>query len=176
MACVTACPSGVQYDKLIEATRRADRAEPPAHAGRPCVPRLIFALFPYPRRLRARGGSAGLYQRSGLHRLLRAQRAAGPAARRGCARMEALLPPVRLRRCRRRRRELVAARGTAARPGRAATGCVQRVFFAEVNAATVRVLAAEGCEVVVPPGQGCCGALSDARRREGGGAAPAPGG
>jgi glycolate oxidase iron-sulfur subunit len=40
------------------------------------------------------------------------------------------------------------------------TGCVQDVFFAEVNAATARVLAAEGCEVVIPPGQGCCGALS----------------
>src|SRR5207244_7442036 len=38
-------------------------------------------------------------------------------------------------------------------------GCVQRVFFPEVNAATARVLAAEGCEVIVPPGQGCCGAL-----------------
>jgi glycolate oxidase iron-sulfur subunit len=40
------------------------------------------------------------------------------------------------------------------------TGCVQDVFFAEVNAATARVLAAEGCEVVIPQGQGCCGALS----------------
>jgi glycolate oxidase iron-sulfur subunit len=40
------------------------------------------------------------------------------------------------------------------------TGCVQRVFFPQVNAATARVLAAEGCDVVVPAGQGCCGALS----------------
>ena len=40
------------------------------------------------------------------------------------------------------------------------TGCVQRVFFPQVNAATARVLAADGCEVVAPAGQGCCGALS----------------
>jgi glycolate oxidase iron-sulfur subunit len=40
------------------------------------------------------------------------------------------------------------------------TGCVQREFFPDVNAATARVLASEGCEVVIPPGQGCCGALS----------------
>jgi glycolate oxidase iron-sulfur subunit len=40
------------------------------------------------------------------------------------------------------------------------TGCVQQVFFPQVNAATARVLAAEGCDVIVPPGQGCCGALS----------------
>ena len=39
------------------------------------------------------------------------------------------------------------------------TGCVQRVLFSDVNAATARVLAAEGCDVVVPPDQGCCGAL-----------------
>jgi glycolate oxidase iron-sulfur subunit len=40
------------------------------------------------------------------------------------------------------------------------TGCVQQVFFPEVNAATARVLAAEGCDVIIPAGQGCCGALS----------------
>ena len=46
------------------------------------------------------------------------------------------------------------------------TGCVQSAFFPEVNAATVRVLAAEGCDVVIPPGQGCCGALSVHNGRE----------
>ena len=40
------------------------------------------------------------------------------------------------------------------------TGCVQQVFFPDVNAATARVLAAEGCDVIIPRGQGCCGALS----------------
>src|SRR2546430_16596283 len=40
------------------------------------------------------------------------------------------------------------------------TGCVQQVFFPEVNTATARVLAAEGCDVIIPAGQGCCGALS----------------
>src|SRR3712207_6318763 len=46
------------------------------------------------------------------------------------------------------------------------TGCVQQVFFSQVNSATVRVLAAEGCEVVAPKNQGCCGALSTHAGRE----------
>jgi glycolate oxidase iron-sulfur subunit len=55
---------------------------------------------------------------------------------------------------------LTAARGEKRRTVGLLTGCVQRVFFADVNAATVRVLSAEGCEVKAPPGQGCCGALA----------------
>src|SRR5437899_7800947 len=70
--------------------------------------------------------------------------------------MEALLPKLGPR-------EMVAeftpAVGTKRRRVGLLLGCVQRVFFPEVNAATARVLAADGCEVIVPPEQGCCGAL-----------------
>ncbi len=71
MACVTACPSGVQYDRLIEDTRaqverRHDRSVPDK-----ALREGIFALFPYPRRLRAARGPLRLYQRTGLPRLLR---------------------------------------------------------------------------------------------------------
>ena len=54
----------------------------------------------------------------------------------------------------------VAARGERRAVVGMLTGCVQQVFFPEVNAATARVLAAEGCDVIIPPEQGCCGALS----------------
>jgi glycolate oxidase iron-sulfur subunit len=56
--------------------------------------------------------------------------------------------------------ERIAARGTRRAVVGMLTGCVQSVFFPQVNAATARVLAAEGCDVIIPRGQGCCGALS----------------
>ena len=72
MACVTACPSGVQYDKLLEATRpQIERLATRSWADR-LFRRLIFSLFPYPGRLRLGIVKLWAYQRSGLQRLLRA--------------------------------------------------------------------------------------------------------
>jgi glycolate dehydrogenase iron-sulfur subunit len=159
MACVTACPSGVQYDKLIEATR----AQVERHAPRTLPDRafrsLLFALFPHPGRLRALVPALWLYQRTGAQRLVRSRSIAKllPRRLRG---MEAVLPPVRLRDRRGALPSYTPATGTPRRRVGLLAGCVQRVFFDPVNAATIRVLAAEGCDVVVPPAQGCCGALS----------------
>ena len=162
MACVTACPSGVQYDTLIEATRgQLERGVERTRAEK-ALRTAIFALFPYPRRLKALRGPLRAYQASGL---------GGVLARTGLlARlpaplqaMEALAPrlgtvePIPLR---------TPATGTRRRTVGLLTGCVQGTFFPDVNAATVRVLAAEGCEVVVPPAQSCCGALSAHGGRE----------
>jgi glycolate oxidase iron-sulfur subunit len=162
MACVTACPSGVQYDRLIEATR----AQVERRHRRPLADRLlrgaIFALFPHPRRLRLLRGPLAAYQRSGLQRL--AQRS-GVLQRMSpsLAAMESLAPPVRRSP---RLPEHVAARGPRRAVVGMLTGCVQREFFPNVNAATARVLAMEGCDVVIPRGQGCCGALSVHNGRE----------
>ncbi len=156
MACVTACPSGVQYHKLIEATRaQVERRHERTRADR-AFRGLVFGLFPYPARLRALRGPLRLYQRAGLGALVERSGLARrlPARLRA---MEQLLPdlgpasrlPTR-----------IPARGPRRRRVGMLTGCVQRVFFPQVNAATARVLAAEGCEVVNPAGQGCCGALS----------------
>ncbi|MEW2546910.1 heterodisulfide reductase-related iron-sulfur binding cluster [Streptomyces sp. NPDC047002] len=162
MACVTACPSGVQYDKLIEATR----AQLERRVERPRSERLlreaVFAVFPYPRRLRALRGPLRAYQAAGLGRLLARSglldRLPGPLRA-----MESLAPKLG------RTRPLppcVPARGARRATVGLLTGCVQGAFFPDVNAATARVLAAEGCEVVVPQGQGCCGALSAHAGRE----------
>ena len=158
MACVTACPSGVQYDKLIEATRpqierRADRT-----LGDRLFRRFIFGLFPYPGRLRLTAVKLWAYQRLGLQRLVRATGLLNllPARLRA---MEAVLPAVSLRRAWSSPPVRVPATGERRRRVGLLLGCVQRVFFDEVNAATIRVLAAEGCEVVIPRSQGCCGAL-----------------
>jgi glycolate oxidase iron-sulfur subunit len=120
---------------------------------------MIFALFPYPRRLRFALVMQLLYQRTGLRWLVHRLGLARLLPRR-LRNLEALMPPVSLRQLTDRLPEEVAATGT--RRGRVAVlpGCVQRVYFPEVNQATLRVLAAEGYEVAVPPELGCCGALS----------------
>ncbi|HEX2314476.1 MAG TPA: heterodisulfide reductase-related iron-sulfur binding cluster [Thermomonospora sp.] len=156
MACVTACPSGVQYDRLIETTRARVEEEHPRPVRERAVRELIFQLFPHPRRLHALRGPLRAYQRTGLDRLVRRTgilERLSPAL----AAMERLAPPLgpapRLP-------ERVAARGGRRATVGMLTGCVQREFFPGVNAATARVLALEGCDVVIPRHQGCCGALS----------------
>ncbi len=165
MACVTACPSGVRYDRLIEATRaQVERRAPRTRADR-LTRALLFALFPHPARLRATVPLLWLYQRSGASRLVRSPRVAArlPARLRG---MESVLPPVRLQSLLHSPPERVPAQGQPRLRVGLLLGCVQRVFFDPVNAATARVLAAEGCEVVIPRVQGCCGALSIHAGRE----------
>jgi glycolate oxidase iron-sulfur subunit len=157
MACLTACPSGVQYDKLIEATRaQIERHYTRSFADR-LFRRMIFALFPHPGRLRALTLPLWLYQRSGLRALAQRLGLLALLPPRLSA-MESLLPGLTLGRGT-RLPPRVPAQGKRRRRVGLLLGCVQRVFFADVNAATARVLAAEGCEVIVPPKQGCCGAL-----------------
>ncbi|MGY1622527.1 glycolate oxidase subunit GlcF [Geodermatophilus sp. SYSU D00965] len=162
MACVTACPSGVQYDRLIEATRaQVERNHERTPQDR-AVRNAIFALFPYPRRLRALRGPLRAYQRSGLPRAIRRSGLLERLAPR-LAVMESLAPPLEKRE---RLPERVPATGTRRAVVGLLTGCVQGEFFPGVNAATARVLAAEGCDVIVPRRQGCCGALSVHNGRE----------
>lgn len=156
MACLTACPSGVQYDKLIEATR----SQIERRFDRPLLDRafrrMLFEVFPYPNRLRflafplwfyQRLGLKSLAHRSGLLKLLPARLQA----------MERLVPQVSLV------HQHQTPSQSSANPPRLRVGlllgCVQRVFFSHANEATARVLVAEGCEVVIPPDQQCCGAL-----------------
>ena len=162
MACVPACPSGVQYDKLIEATRaQVERNHTRAPADR-ALRAAIFALFPYPRRLALLHGPLAAYQRTGLQKLVRRsgllQRLAPTLAT-----MEDIAPPVGKAPVLPKR---VEARGTRRMTVGMLTGCVQGAFFPGVNAATARVLALEGCDVVIPRRQGCCGALSVHNGRE----------
>jgi glycolate oxidase iron-sulfur subunit len=157
MACVTACPSGVQYDKLIEDTRAQVERNHPRTPKERLLRRLLFETFPHPGRLRAAAPLLAAYRRSGLSRVI---------ARRGLLdrfptlrTFEQLAPDVGARAAVRRLPEMTPARG--ARRGRVGflQGCVQRVFFGDVNAATVAVLAAEGFEVHAPRLPRCCGAL-----------------
>jgi glycolate oxidase iron-sulfur subunit len=155
MACVTACPSGVQYDKLIEQTRPQIERNAPRPLRERALRRLIFALFTHPGRLRALAPVLYAQQRLGVSDAL-ARRLEGVPELRAMLR---LAPPVRRRAAIAQLPEVMPARGTAR--GRIAfmQGCVQRVFFGDVNAATVRVLSAEGFEVHSPRRPRCCGSL-----------------
>jgi glycolate oxidase iron-sulfur subunit len=235
MACVPACPSGVRYDRLIEAAREWGEGPParpvtataelagtpaleetrgladasantPAAAGNRvpaatatdtselarasgtasgtralpgrsvrdrAIRRAIFETFPYPRRLRLLTGPLRAVQRTGADRLLGRSELIGRLAPELVAALR--IAPARPRRPSGatglrsgvtrsdrapRLPDRVPARGSRRAVVGMLTGCVQQVFFPEVNSATARILAAEGCDVIVPRGQGCCGALS----------------
>lgn len=162
MACVTACPSGVQYDRLIEQTRAQVERRHERTRRDKALRALIFALFPHPRRLRLVRGPLRAFQRFGLDRRIRASGLLEKLSPQLAA-MEGLAPrlgkPVKLP-------ARIAATGERRAVVGLLTGCVQGAFFPGVNAATARVLQAEGCDVVVPPQQGCCGALSVHNGRE----------
>jgi len=180
MACVPACPSGVQYDQLIEAARtwvENPRDRPERGTGqdadeyhrtlRERVTRAaIFAVFPYPRRLRLLAGPLRAAQRTGLDQVIRRSSLPGRLSPELAAALRLAPPPTgRIPALPRR----VPARGQRRAVVGMLTGCVQGVFFPQVNTATARVLSAEGCDVVIPNAQGCCGALSlhSGRRSEG---------
>jgi glycolate oxidase iron-sulfur subunit len=142
MACVSSCPSGVRYDRLIESTRAAVEQEVERPFGERFVRGLLFRILPHPSRMRVALGLAPLGRGVPMPKRLRPLVDLAPLWR-----GQGEIPPV-----------TPAAGPRRARVG-LLTGCVQRAVFPDVNAATARVLAADGYEVVAPP-QGCCGALS----------------
>jgi glycolate oxidase iron-sulfur subunit len=158
MACVTACPSGVQYDSLLEAARPQVERDAKRGVWDRAFRRLIFAMFPHPGRLRALSWPLGLYQKLGLQRLVHSSGVLALLPKRLQA-MERLLPPIAFGGAELPAR--IPAQGVQRKRVALLLGCVQRVFFRHVNEATARVLAAEGCEVIIPQTQECCGALAE---------------
>ena len=157
MACMTACPSGVEYNKLIEPTRAQIERKLPRTFSERLFRQMIFATFPHPDRLRLLALPLLVYQRSGLRTLVRAIGIPKLLPKRLAA-MESLLPEVPAHPFKRMPVQ-TSPNATPRRRVGMLSGCVQQVFFSHVNAATARVLVAEGCQVVIPEDQGCCGAL-----------------
>ena len=154
MACVTACPSGVKYDKLIEDTRAQVERNHRRSLGDRLYRDMLFQLFPHPGRLRALAPLMAAARRLGLPK---AARKGGPFPR--LRALAALTPETPLRKTQMRLPELIPARGEKRGSVGLLQGCVQRVFFNDVNAATAAVLSAEGYEVHAPRLPRCCGAL-----------------
>ncbi len=158
-ACVSACPSGVRYDQLIEATRPRLNQPELRNPWQTSFRKLLLAVLPYPRRLRALLTPLRAYAGTPLQRLARNSgvlKLLGPQLEA----MEALLPPLATEGF----SDGFAPVNPAIGPRRGRVGlvlgCVQRCFDPKVNTATVAVLQANGFEVVIPKDQGCCGAAS----------------
>ena len=152
-ACETACPSGVRFGSLLEATRaELRRAGPPAKHR--LLQAFVFSVFPEPARLGAALALFKLYQRSGLRALVQATGVLQRLPR--LAAMEALLEDVPAAAP---LPEFVPARGRVVGRVGLLTGCVQRHLYPGVNRDTARLLGLAGFEVVIPKSQGCCGAL-----------------
>jgi glycolate oxidase iron-sulfur subunit len=153
MACVTACPSGVQYDKLIEDTRAQIERNWERTPRERALKRAIFETFPHPGRLRLMVPALAAARALGLTRIAR-RRTGGLVGK-----LLALAPEPPLSGTIARLPEVTVPRVRTRGKVAFLQGCVQRVFFADVNAATVAVLAAEGFEVHAPREPRCCGAL-----------------
>jgi len=150
MACVTACPSGVRYDRLIERVRPQVERQHHRRPAERALRRLLFETLPHPRRLRALAPMLTASRRLGVERRLPERLAAvakvapqAPAGRAAKAGVPAVTPAVG---------------PTRGRVG-LLLGCVQRVFYPGVHRATVHALTAEGFEVHAPASPDCCGAL-----------------
>jgi glycolate oxidase iron-sulfur subunit len=145
LACVPACPSGVQYEQIIEAGREivVDARPLRERAAR----KAVFQVLPYPRRL-----AASTLPLRAVPALARIDPLFEAAAR--------LVPARGDQPARRSLPRRIPARGARRATVGLLTGCAQSVFYRHVTAATARVLSFEGCDVLVPRGQGCCGALS----------------
>jgi glycolate oxidase iron-sulfur subunit len=157
-ACETACPSGVHYGILVEYARaRIERDYPRPFFSR-LTRELVFChLLPYPKRIAAAARLLRFYQRSGLQFIARRT---GILKLLGLAGREALLPPIDKQFFFGQLGEVYPAWGP--RRARVAffAGCVAQVTFNALNESTVRVLVANGCEVLIPECQHCCGALA----------------
>lgn len=160
LACETACPAGVDYTHLLE-TARADveRAGVMARPLRTLVRFLTLKfLFTRPRLLRWVGRLLWLYEASGAQALLR-----GLGVMRlfpGRFReLETMTPPIQSRFSPQLIRPVEKPKGTVRFRVALLTGCVQDLSFSDVNRDTADVLLANGCEVVTPPVQPCCGSL-----------------
>jgi len=157
-SCETACPSGVEYGKLVEHARTKIAQE----YRRPWFSRrirsfLFFRLLPNPRRIAAFAKLLRFYQKSGLQAFARST---GLLRLMGLAARERLLPKIDDDFFFDQLGKIFPAKGP--RRARVAffAGCVANVTFSKLNEATIRVLAANGCEVIVPEQQFCCGALA----------------
>jgi len=157
-ACESACPSGVQYGKLIEPFRVAmeEQGESSAKSSDWFHKYILFGLFPFPDRMRKALWPARIAQTlrldklfigSGLWRLLPPR----------LGRLVTLLPP--LEKPAPALPNVLPAKGRRRARVALFTGCVSDVMFRQTNWATARVLQENGCDVVVPTAQGCCGAI-----------------
>ena len=157
-ACETACPSGVQYGKLVEAARAqiAEYRKFPKYTEK--LRRFIFErLLITPKLLKRAGYLLYLFQRTGMQALVRRSGILKTFGR--LEEIERLSPNAEPPFFFSKIGKVFPAKGEQKYRVAFLAGCIANISFARLNEATVRVLQKNGCEVTVPGGQGCCGAL-----------------
>ncbi len=156
--CETACPSGVPYGRLIEATRAQIEGQRKKSFWKRLANKVVFErLLPSPTALQIAGAGLYLYQASGLQRLARATGILKLFGQ--LADIEALAPSAEIPFFYSKIGRTFAAIGGRRYRVAFLAGCIANISFARLNEATVRVLQRNGCEVVIPATQNCCGAL-----------------
>jgi glycolate oxidase iron-sulfur subunit len=160
LACMTACPAGVNYAELFEHARaEAERTKVLASPKRNFIRKFTVGwLFMDLRRLRLLGTLMRWYQQLGIEALLRKSGVMRLFPKR-LQELESMTPRIQPRFSAQMIAPTIAARGTKKYRVAVLTGCAQDLIFSDVNRDTVEVLAANGCEVITPPKQDCCGSL-----------------
>lgn len=158
-ACETACPTGVQVGSLIEKARGQLYNASPAKGWKGAMSRfLLKGVFPYNNRLRLLGTTIRLYQKTGLQTITRRLKILKVLPKH-LQEMEAALPAIPKASVIASYPDVLPAIGEKRARVAILTGCIMDVMFSDINESTIRVLQRNGCEVVIPKNQGCCGAL-----------------
>jgi glycolate oxidase iron-sulfur subunit len=145
-ACETACPSGVQFGDMMEAARAQREQAKPSF-----IKKLLLTALRKPALLRSAGAAIRIANHTGITALV---------GKIGSGFFASLTPDIPAANIRKEyEREIIPAIGERRYRVGFLRGCVADVFFSRANLATVKVLALNGCEVVMPPAQTCCGAL-----------------
>ncbi|MFN0072511.1 MAG: (Fe-S)-binding protein [Chloroflexota bacterium] len=154
-ACQTICPAGVQYGKIIEGARGLT---PPAKKERGMSRTILGKVFTSKKALDRIGTATRMYQRSGMQSFVRKTGLLNLVPK-GLRNAEGMLGDLQGGVRKVQVPEIIPAQGERRYRVGMISGCVMSQFMGETNLATARVLARNGCEVVVPAAQGCCGAL-----------------
>ncbi|NGQ94963.1 (Fe-S)-binding protein [Brevibacillus sp. SYP-B805] len=161
-ACEVACPVGVPYGHILEAAKEviadAESVQPSAGRGSKLKQMVLSHLFPYPRRLRALGNLVWVYQKLGLDKLVR-KTGLIRLLPQPMAAFEKVLPRLESPAKRTRRGTVIPAKGVKKASVAFFAGCVMDAMMHRTNRLSIELLSLVGCEVIIPAGQNCCGAL-----------------
>lgn len=158
-ACEPVCPSGVNYGHLLEEARDIINQNKKHSLPVRTVRKVVFeGLFPHTNRMRTVTGLLGFYQRSGLQKVARAT-GVMKLFPDSLATMERVLPNVPTMKQMKNRPEFLPAEAPKTKKVAFFSGCLMDTMFLETNNATMKLLQLAGCEIVIPKGQNCCGAL-----------------
>jgi glycolate oxidase iron-sulfur subunit len=158
-ACEPVCPSGVKYGHLLEEARDIINQNKKHSVPNKVVRKVVFnGLFPHQSRMRSFIHLIGLYQRSGLQNVVR-QSGLLRLFPESLATMERVLPKIPTLKEMKNRPSHLSAEGKKKKKVAFFSGCLMDTMFMKTNDATIKLLQAAGCEIVIPDKQVCCGAL-----------------